>query len=82
MGRVILSLGEQHMGKLSKTARASMLAGEGVAKRTPVAWVFEHKVGKFQSKPYMTCFRKEDATALVESDPERFFLVLFEEKRR
>ncbi len=70
------------MGKLSKTAAASMRAGEGVAKRTPVAWVFEHKVNKMQSRPYITCFVKGEAEAYVAEDPERFFVVTFDERRR
>lgn len=45
---------------LSKTARASMLAGEGHTKRTPVAWVFQHRIGKIQRQPWRIFYHEDE----------------------
>ncbi len=63
------------MGELSKTAKASMQAGLGMVKKTPVSWAFEHQVGKWQTKPYKTFYSQAEAEEFIAQDPERFFLV-------
>ncbi len=70
------------MGKLSKTARASINAGEGSAKRTPVAWVFEHRVGRMQTKPWLTFYTIGEAAEYVARNPDRFYTVTWSETRR
>jgi hypothetical protein len=70
------------MAELSKTARASMNAGEGSRKRTPIAFVFEHRVGKMQTKPWRTFYVADEAEAYAEQDPERFYVIKWLETRR
>lgn len=60
---------------LSKTARASMRVETGGVSRTPIAFVFRHRVGKMQTRPYASCFVKGEAEAIVATDPEGLFLV-------
>ncbi len=59
------------MGKLSKTALASLRTETaGSISRTPLAWVFQRKVGKMQTRPYATCYVPGQAEAIVEAHPE------------
>ncbi len=68
--------------KLSKTARAAVQAGVGVVRRIPVAWVMESKPGKIQTRPYKVCFVAGEAEEFVAQDPERFYIVKWDENRR
>lgn len=61
--------------QISKTARASMSAGEGIVKRTAVAWVFRRRVGKLQARPLVTCYARGEAETIVAADPAHLFLV-------
>jgi len=61
------------MEKLSKTARASIQAGEGSSKRTAVAWVWKRKPGKIQTHPFIVCFTPGEAEAIVARDPEHLY---------
>jgi hypothetical protein len=61
------------MATLSKTARASMQAGEGSKKRTAVAWVWKRKSGKLQTRPFIVCFTEGEAEAIVACDPENLY---------
>jgi len=71
------------MPNLSKTAKASLrVETAGAVSRTPLAWVFEHRVGKMQYRPYATCFVKGQAEAMVAQDPENLYVVIFEKRKR
>lgn len=69
--------------RLSKTARASLRTETtGNVSRTPLAWVFQHRIGKMQYKPYATCYVKGEAEAIVAQDPENLYVVSFDERRK
>lgn len=71
------------MAELSKTARASLrVETGGTGSRTPIAWVYERKPGKMQTKPYKTCYIRGEAEAIVAEDPEALYVVTFGEGRR
>lgn len=54
----------------------------GQISRTVIAWVFKHKVGKMQFKPFATCYVKGEAEAIVAQDPENLYVVSFDERRK
>jgi hypothetical protein len=69
--------------QLSKTARASLRTETGgIVSRTPVAFVFERKVGKMQTRPYATCYVRGEAEAIVAENPQRLYVVSFGDVKR
>ena len=51
--------------QISKTARQAMNAGDGVKRMVAVGWVYKHKPGKLQTKPYLTFFKAGEAAKWV-----------------
>lgn len=71
------------MAEVSKTAKQAIHAGAGIKKLVAMAWVFQRKVGKMQTKPYLTFYSTEAAESFMETHSEdEFHLVKKEEKAR
>ncbi len=68
------------MEKISKTARASLRTETRVS-RTPVAWIFQHRPGVMQTRPFKTFYLPGEAEAFLEANPEGFYKIAFEGKR-
>ena len=70
------------MGTLSKTARASVGAGEGQKKLVIKAWVFRRNAGKLQTKPYLSFYSQDAADNFMSNhSADEFHLVKWDERK-
>lgn len=71
------------MANLSKTARASIQAGEGTLKQTAVAWGFKPNHGRrIQLRPFITFFDRADAQWWAEHNLVGGYVVYSDELNR
>ncbi len=66
---------------VSKTARASVNAGAGQTKLVAKAWIFQHKPGKMQTKPYLTMYTQEAADQFMSTHGDEFYMIKWDDKK-